>query len=80
MSGRATVACLRLLSPLTHVKQGEKRKGCHPKSDNRILTSDALLNQKSNKQAMNNKRLLLAAVFHFSTSSGKRQLLKYITS
>ena len=32
------------------IKQSEKRKRCHPKSDYRILTSDALLNQKPNKQ------------------------------
>ena len=42
-------SCLRLLNPRTH-KQGEKRKRCHPKSDYRILTSDAFLNQTPNKQ------------------------------
>ena len=42
-------SCWRLLNPLTH-EQGEKRKRCHPKSDYRILTSGAFLNQKPNKQ------------------------------
>ena len=48
--------------------QGGKRKRCHPNSDYRILTSDAFLNQNHNKQikpAMNNRRLVIAAVFHF---------------
>ena len=57
-------SCLRLLSPL-RIEQGEKRKRCNPKSDNRILTSDAFLNQRPNKQASYNRRLLTAAVFHF---------------
>ena len=44
-------SCLRLLSPLIlRIKQGGKRKRCNPKSDYRILTSDAFLNQKPNKQ------------------------------
>ena len=33
------------------MKQGEKRKRCHPKSDFRpTLTREAFLNQKPNKQ------------------------------
>ena len=32
----------------SHLKQGEKQKRCHPKSDYPILTSDAFLNQKPN--------------------------------
>ena len=31
-------------SSLIRIKQGEKRKRCHPKSDFRLLTSDASLN------------------------------------
>ena len=43
--------CLRFLNPLTHmIEQGERRKRCHPKSDYPILTNDAFLNQKPNKQ------------------------------
>ena len=34
----------------SHLKQGKKRKRYHPKSDYRILTSDAFLNQKPNEQ------------------------------
>ena len=49
-------SCWRLLNPLTH-EQGEKRKRCHPKSDYRILTSDAFLNQKPNKQTSHESQL-----------------------
>ena len=56
-------SCLRLY--LLGIKQGEKRKRCHPKSDYPILTSNAFLNQKHNKQTMDNRRPLIVAAFHF---------------
>ena len=38
-------------SSLIRIKQGEKRKRCHPKSDFPLFfTSDASLNQKTNEQ------------------------------
>ena len=48
----------------TRIQQGEKRKRCETGFP--TFTSGVFLNQKFNKKpAMNNKRLLLAAVFHF---------------
>ena len=41
---------LETFKPSKGIKQDEKRTRCHPKSDYRILTSDAFLNQKPNKQ------------------------------
>ena len=51
---------LETFKPSYAFKQGEKQKRRYPKSDYRILTSDAI-----NKPAMNNRRLLIEAVFHF---------------
>ena len=39
---------LETFKPSYAFKQGEKQKRRHPKSDYRILTSDAFLNQKPN--------------------------------
>ena len=64
------------------IKQGEKRKRCHPNGFPTLI-SDAFFEQKPNKPqvaflfavllfiqvnkpAMNNRRLLMAAVFHFA--------------
>ena len=50
---------------LLRIKQGEKRKRCHPKSDFRLWQATHLSTKKPiNKLAMNNRRLLIAAVFH----------------
>ena len=43
-----------------------KRKRCHPKSDFRLWQATHLWTKKPiNKLAVNNRRLLIAAVFHF---------------
>ena len=73
-------------STLLHIKQGEKRKRYHPKSDFRLwqaahFSTKNPINKPSdfrlwqaehfssknpiNKPAMNNRRLLISAVFHF---------------
>ena len=59
-------------STLLRIKQGEKRKRCHPKSD--FLTKNPI-----NKLAMNNRRLLIAAEFHFVQCSVEKTV-KNITS
>ena len=51
---------------LLRIKQGEKRKRCHPKSDFRLWQAKHFSTKNPiNKPAMNNRRLLIAAVFHF---------------
>ena len=51
---------------LIRIKQGEKRKRCHLKSDFRLCQATHLSTKKTiNKLAMNNRKLLIAAVFHF---------------
>ena len=50
---------------LTRIQHGE-RKRCHPKSDFRLWQAAHFSTKNSiNKPAMNNRRLLIAAVFHF---------------
>ena len=51
---------------LSRIKQGAKRKWCHPKSDFRLwqVTNFSTTNP-INKLAINNRRLLIAAEFHF---------------
>ena len=50
----------------TRIQQGEKRKRCHPKSDFKLWQAAHFSNKNSiNKPVMNNRRLLIAAVFHF---------------
>ena len=53
-------------STVLRIKQGEKRKRCHP---NRIsdFAKATYFSTKNpiNKLAMNNRRLLIAAEFHF---------------
>ena len=53
-------------STLLRIKQGAKRKRCHPKSDFRLwqVTNFSTKNP-INKLAINNRRLLIAAEFHF---------------
>ena len=52
---------------LLRIQQGEKQKRCHPKSDFRLWQAAHFSTKNSiNKPAaMNNRRLLIAAVFHF---------------
>ena len=53
-------------STLLRIKQGEKRKRCHPKSDFRLWQATYFSTKNPvNKLAMNNRRLLIAAEFHF---------------
>ena len=53
-------------STLLHIKQGEKRKRYHPKSDFRLWQAAHFSTKNPiNKPAMNNRRLLISAVFHF---------------
>ena len=53
-------------STLLHIKQGEKRKRYHPKSDFRLWQAAHFSSKNPiNKPAMNNRRLLISAVFHF---------------
>ena len=62
-------SCLRLLNPLRHQARW-KRKRCHLKSDYPILTSDAFLNQKHNKQTSHGKQKTLdSSCISFCTSS-----------
>ena len=50
----------------TCIQQGEKRKRYHPKSDFQLWQAAHISTKNSiNKPAMNNRRLLIAAVFHF---------------
>ena len=59
---------------LLRIKQGEKRKRCHPKSV-QTLTSDAFLKQKPNKQTSHKyMQTLDSSCISFCTSSGERQL------
>ena len=56
----------RLRDFSTRIQQGEKRKRCHPKSDFQLWQAAHFSTKNSiNKPAMNNRRLLIAAVFHF---------------
>ena len=51
---------------LLRIKQGEKRKRCHKKSDFRLWQATHFSTKNPiNKPAVNNRRLLIAAVFHF---------------
>ena len=60
-------------SSLIRIKQGEKRKRCHPKSDFQLSQATHLSTKKPmNKLAMNNR--LDSSCISFCTSSGKRQL------
>ena len=53
-------------STLLHIKQGEKRKRWHPKSDFRLWQATHLSTKNAiNKLSMNNRRILIAAEFHF---------------
>ena len=62
-------------STLLCIKQGEKRKRYHPKSDFRLWLATYFSTKKPiNKLAMNNRRLLIAAEFHFVHSVEKRHL------
>ena len=47
---RYQVRPVSLLYSDLRIKQSEKRKRCHPKSDFRLCQSDVFLNQKPNKQ------------------------------
>ena len=64
VSSRASIASD--FATLLRIKQGEKRKRCHPKSDFRLWQATYFSTKNPiNKLAMNNRRLLIAAVFHF---------------
>ena len=53
-------------STLLRIQQGEKRKRCHPNTDFQLWQATHLWTKKPiNNLAMNNRRLLIAAVFHF---------------
>ena len=64
LSSKARIAWAFII--LLRIQQGEKQKRCHPKSDFRLCQA-AHFSTKNliNKPAMNNKRLLIAAVFRF---------------
>ena len=56
----------RLRDFSSRIQQGEKRKRCHPKSDFQLWQAAHFSTKNSiNKPAMNKRRLLIAAVFHF---------------
>ena len=62
----------RLRDFSTGIQQGEKRKRCHPKSDFQLWQAVHFSTKNSkNKPAMNNRRLLIAAVFHVVHPVGK---------
>ena len=64
VSSKASIASD--FATLLRIKQGEKRKRCHPKSDFRLWQATHFSTKNSiNKPAMNNRRLSIAAVFHF---------------
>ena len=64
VSSKASIASD--FATLLRIKQGEKRKRCHPKSDFRLWQATYFSTKNPiNKPAMNNRRLLIAAVFHF---------------
>ena len=57
------------------IKQGEKRKRCHPKSDFRLWQATYFSTKNPiNKVAMNNRRLLIAVEFHFVHPAKKGNL------
>ena len=59
-------------STLLRIKQGEKRTQCHPKSDFRLWQATYFSTKNPIKKlAMNNRRLLIAAEFHFVHSVEK---------
>ena len=59
-------------STLLRIKLGEKRKRCHPKSDFRLWQATYFSTKNPiNKLAMNNRRLFIAAEFHFVHSVEK---------
>ena len=64
VSSKASIASD--FATLSRIKQGEKRKRCHPKLDFRLwqVTYNSTKNP-INKLAMNKRRLLIAAEFHF---------------
>ena len=54
------------------IQRGEKQKRYHPKSDFQLCQAAHFSTKNSiNKPAMNNRRLLIAAVFHFVHPVGK---------
>ena len=58
------------------IKQGEKRKRCYPKSDFQLWQATHFSTKNTiNKPAMNNRRLLIAAVFHFVYPVGETRNL-----
>ena len=63
-SSKAGIACD--FSTLLRIKQGEKRKRCHWQADFRWLWQAADFSTRNpiNKPAMNNRRILMEAVFH----------------
>ena len=72
VSSKASIASD--FATLLRIKQGAKRKRCHSKSDSRLWQVTYFSTKNPiDKLAMNNRRLLIAAEFH-CTSSGKRQL------
>ena len=69
-SGKARIASD--FSTLLRIKQGEKRKRCHPKSDFRLWQATFFSTKNPiKKRAINNRRLLIAAEFHFVHSAEK---------
>ena len=64
VSSKASIASD--FATLLRIKQGEKRKRCHPKSDFRPWQVSYFSTKNPiNKLAMNNRRHLIAAEFHF---------------
>ena len=65
-------------STLLRIEQGEKRKRCHPKSDFRLWQATYFSTKNPiNKLAMNNRRLLIAAEFHFVQCSVEKDSKKH---
>ena len=64
LSSKARIAWAFII--LLRIQQGEKQKRCHPKSDFRLWQAAHFSTKNSiNKPPMNNRRLLIAAVFYF---------------
>ena len=76
LSSKAKIASE--FSTLLRIKQGETRKRCYPGSDFRLSQATYFSTKNPiNKLAMNNRRLLLAAEFHFVQCSVEKDSYKH---
>ena len=65
------------ISTVLRIRQGEKRKRCHPKSVFRLAKATYFSSKNPiNKLALSNRRLLIAAEFHFVQCSVEKRQLK----